>query len=315
MSRVDPLIPGEPVRRTAPATRRGRRVSPAAWAGGAVLLLLGLGAATARGPGPVPGWWPYRYDEVLPVHDAGRPSWRHPLGQDSAGHDYLALVLRGLERSLTVCLVATAVALLVGLAVGALSGYRGGWVDAVLSRVTEVVFTMPAIVIAAVLGRYTGHLAERGIPDQVVLLGVVLGGLTWMTVARVVRAQSLQLRGSGFVEASAAAGAGTWFIVTRHLAGNLLGPLLAAAALVAGNVVLLEGALSYLGFGMQAPDTSLGLLVEQYQTAFGTRPWLLLVPGSLILVIVLAVHAVGEGLAPLADPPGARHRPGKGIRT
>ena len=293
---------------------RGGRASAGAWAGGGVLLLLGLAAVTGRGAGPLPRWWPHRYDQVLPVLDAGRPSWAHPLGQDTAGHDYLALVLRGLERSLTVCLVATVIALLVGVTAGALSGYRRGWLDAVLSRGTEVALTLPAVVIAAVLGRYTDTLAGRWFLDPVLLLGVVIGAVTWMTVARVVRAQTLRLRVSGFVEASVAAGAGTWFILTRHLAGNLLGPVLASAALVAGNAVLLESALSYLGFGVQAPDVSLGQLVDRYQAAFGTRPVLLLVPGLLILVIVLAVHALGEGLAPLADPRTPRRRPGRTAR-
>ena len=294
--------------------RRGR-VLPAAWAGGAVLLVLGLGAVTARGLGPVPGWWPHRYDDLQPVTGGGRPSALHPLGQDSAGHDYLALVLRGLERSLTVCLLATAVALLLGLAVGLLSGYRRGWVDGLLSRATELVFTLPALVIAAVLGRYTSHLADRWFVDPVLLLGVVIGALNWMTLARVVRAQTLQLRGSGFVEASVAAGASSWFVLTRHLAGNLLGPVLAAAALVAGNAVLLESALSYLGFGVQPPDTSLGLLVDRYQASFGTRPWLLVTPGALIVTIVLAVHALAEGLAPLADPRTVRRGPRRKARA
>lgn len=299
-----------------------RRVRPVAWVAGLLLIGLALAAWTADGLGPLPGWWPYRHEQLPPLVDGGRPTLNlipfssdfglgpHPLGQLQTGQDFLAIVLRGLRRSLIVCLVATGVALVIGVGVGVLSGYLRGWVDAALTRVTELAFIVPAVVIAAVLGRFSARLADGWAVDPAVLLGVVIGAMTWMTLARVVRAQTLHLRTSGFVRASAALGAGPGFIIGRHIIAHLSGPVLAATALVAGNAVLLESALSYLGFGVQRPDTSLGLLVDEYGNTATTRPWLLLPPGLGILILVLAVHALAEGLAPLADPrTPARLRP------
>lgn len=308
-----------------PGSTRRRRFRMAGWVAGAVLLVLALGPVTALGAGPLPGWWPHRFADVLPMTGAGRPTLQpnpfapgfglgpHPFGQDDVGHDYFALTLRGLQRSLFVCLVTSVVAALTGVGIGVTAANRGGLVDSALMRLTDLALTLPAIAVAAVLGRYSGELGPALRVPPTLLLGVVLGLLIWMPVARVVRISALQVEASGYVEAARAMGASGWHIVTRHVLPNVSAPALVGTVLIAANAVALESGLSYLGLGVQPPDTSLGSLVNLYQSAVFTRPWLVVIPAAGILLLVLALNAIGDAIEAALDP-RARGLDGGGLR-
>jgi peptide/nickel transport system permease protein len=199
--------------------------------------------------------------------------------------------------ALTVGLISTAI----GVLTGALAGFFRSWVESVLMRITDVFLTMPLLLIAAVVGRIGGD----GGPMQLALL---LGLLVWMSLARLVRGEFLSLREKEFVEAARAMGASSWRIIFRHILPNSVGTIIVNATLTIAAAILLETALSFLGFGVQDPDTSLGQLVADYQTAFSTRPWLFWWPGLFIIAIALSVNFVGDGLRDAFDPKQTRVR-------
>lgn len=259
----------------------------------AVLVVL---AVTSIGVGPVPGWWPHGYatpEAIGPGH--GAPSWSHPFGQDTIGIDYFALTMRGVQRSLLIAVVVGAVSTVVGTVVGALAGYLRGPTEAVLMRSTDVMLMIPTLVIAAVVGRRFGA-------SGALALGLMLGLVTWMPLARIVRAEFLSIREKEFVEAARALGAGPVRIMVRHIVPNAAGVIVVGATLATAQAILLESALSYLNLGVRPPDTSLGLLIDEYQSAFWSRPWLFWWPGLFIIVIALAVTFIGDGLRDASDP-------------
>ncbi len=273
---------------------------------GVVLVL----AFTSIGFGPVPGWWDTSYLATAEVVDGGRPTLRvvpsflggdglslgaHPFGQDNIGKDYFALTMRGAQQSITIAFIVGIVATLVGSVVGAVAGYFRGRVETVLMRFTDVMITIPLVVIAAVVGRMAGNAG-------IVVLGVVLGLVVWTQLARLVRGEFLSLREKEFVEAARALGTRPMRIIFRHIMPNAIGVIIVSATLTIASAVLLETALSFLGFGVQKPDTSLGLLVSDYRSAMLTRPWLFWWPGVFIILIALAVNFIGDGLRDAFDP-------------
>ncbi len=276
----------------------------------AVLIIVLLLATTSIGVLGIPGWWKYGYVESGIVVNRGAPTlsvvptflggdglaWgEHPFGQDDLGRDYFALTMRGAQISLLIAFVVGIFSTVIGTVIGALAGYYRGRVETVLMRFTDVIITIPVLVIAAVLGQKYGN----GGP---VVLALVVGSVTWMTLARLVRGEFLSLREKEFVEAARALGAKPTRIIFRHIMPNTVGVITVAATLSVATAILLETALSYLGFGVRAPDTSLGLLVSTYQNAFTTRPWLFWWPGLFIVVIALCVNFIGDGLRDAFDP-------------
>lgn len=276
----------------------------------AVLIIVLLLATTSIGVLGIPGWWKYGYVESGIVVNRGAPTlsvvptflggdglaWgEHPFGQDDLGRDYFALTMRGAQISLLIAFVVGLFSTVIGTVIGALAGYYRGKVETVLMRFTDVIITIPVLVIAAVLGQKYGN----GGP---VVLALVVGSVTWMTLARLVRGEFLSLREKEFVEAARALGAKPTRIIFRHIMPNTVGVITVAATLSVATAILLETALSYLGFGVRAPDTSLGLLVSTYQNAFTTRPWLFWWPGLFIVVIALCVNFIGDGLRDAFDP-------------
>lgn len=276
----------------------------------AVLIIVLLLATTSIGVLGIPGWWKYGYVESGIVVNRGVPTlsvvptflggdglaWgEHPFGQDDLGRDYFALTMRGAQISLLIAFVVGLFSTVIGTVIGALAGYYRGKVETVLMRFTDVIITIPVLVIAAVLGQKYGN----GGP---VVLALVVGSVTWMTLARLVRGEFLSLREKEFVEAARALGAKPTRIIFRHIMPNTVGVITVAATLSVATAILLETALSYLGFGVRAPDTSLGLLVSTYQNAFTTRPWLFWWPGLFIVVIALCVNFIGDGLRDAFDP-------------
>ncbi|MFC4554093.1 ABC transporter permease [Georgenia faecalis] len=269
----------------------------------AVLVFVTLLAYTSIGFGPFPGWWKHGYTLAGSVVDGGKPTlslWpfrigEHPFGQDNSGKDFFALVMRGTQRSLIIAFVVGIVSTIVGTVIGALAGYFRGWVEAVLMRITDLFIVIPLLVLAAVLGQMTGG-------NNIWLLAAVLGIVTWTGLARLVRGEVLSLREREFVAAARAVGTSPARIVVKHILPNTLGTIIVSATLSIASAILLETSLSFLGFGVNPPDTSLGVLISTYQNSFTSRPWLFWWPGIFILAIALSVNFIGDGLRDAFDP-------------
>jgi peptide/nickel transport system permease protein len=203
--------------------------------------------------------------------------------------------MRGTQFSLTIAFAVGIISTVVGTLIGALAGFYRGWIEAVLMRMTDVFIVIPLLAVAAVLGQMAGGSGILG-------LALVLGLITWTGLARLVRGEVLSLRERDFVFAAQAVGTSPWRIISRHVLPNAVGVIIVSATLSISSAILLETSLSFLGFGVQAPDTSLGTLISDYQSAFATRPWLFWWPGLMILTIALCVNFIGDGLRDAFDP-------------
>jgi ABC-type dipeptide/oligopeptide/nickel transport system permease subunit len=247
------------------------------------------------------GGWLWKYSVAdLTSDESVPPSWDHPFGTDAAGHDTFAQVLRGTQISIGISVLVTVFATVIGTTWGATAGYYGGRLDTVMMRIADLVLTLPFLAVAAVLGHNVG--------GSWWLIAVVIGGLYWAYVARVARGVVLSLREKEFVEAARAIGAKDARIIFRHLMPNAFGSIIVNATVLVSLAILLETALSYLGFGVRPPDTSLGLLVSEAQTAVETRPWLFFFPGLFIILIALTINFIGDGLRDALDPQQTRVR-------
>jgi ABC-type dipeptide/oligopeptide/nickel transport system permease subunit len=280
-----------------------------------VFLFVVFLAFTAIGFAGIPGWWDQSYADSGTVVDGGRmtldvfPAFidgdgvqigNHPFGQDDVGRDYFAVTMRGAQRSLTIALLCGLTATVMGVLVGALSGFFRGATESFLMRMTDLFLTIPLLVTAAVVGRNAGGGA--------VVLAILLGLLIWTGLARLVRGEFLSLREKEFVEAARAMGASNSRIMFKHLLPNTMGTIIVSATLTIAAAILLETALSFLGLGVQSPDTSLGKMISDYQESFQTRPWLFWWPGLFIVAIALSVNFIGDGLRDAFDPKQTRVR-------
>jgi ABC-type dipeptide/oligopeptide/nickel transport system permease subunit len=247
-------------------------------------------------------FWKYGYADITDQFSTP-PSLEHPMGTDDIGHDTMAQVLRGAQKSVQVALLVAFLATTIGAVIGALAGYYRGWVDSALMRFTDLVLTIPAIAILAVLASVVASEAGNWF-----FIGLVLALLQWTYIARVVRGTFLSLREKEFVEAARALGASDARIMFRHLLPNATGSIIVNATVTVAVAILLETALSYLGLGIKPPDTSLGLLISTGQQAATTRPWLFYFPGLIIVIIALTINFVGDGLRDAFDPTQTRVR-------
>ena len=243
--------------------------------------------------------WTYGIEDLTPEVSES-VSRKHPFGTDNLGHDYFALVLRGTQQSIKIAVTLALIAGILGTIWGAVSGFYRGAVDTVMMRIADLFLTLPLIAVAAVLGHNVG--------GTWYLIAFVIGGLSWAGMSRVVRGTVLSLREKEFIEAARALGASDLRIIARHLVPNTLGPIIVNMSILVAVGILVETALSFLGFGVTPPDTSLGLLVSQNQTAAATRPWLFYFPGLFIIVIALTVNFIGDGLRDAFDPQQTRMR-------
>jgi ABC-type dipeptide/oligopeptide/nickel transport system permease subunit len=244
--------------------------------------------------------WKYSYKDL--TSDASQaPSWDHPFGTDQLGRDYFAQVLHGAQKSLLIAVIVALLSTTIGVLIGAISGYFRGWLDNSLMRLVDLILTIPVIAIGACLGRLL-HGGDWW------LLAIILSTVLWTSTARIIRGEFLSLREKEFVEAARAIGAKDRRIIFKHILPNVVGPMIVSATLVVATAILLETALSYLGLGVKRPDTSLGLLVSDYQTAFQSRPWLFWFPGLFIIVIALSINFIGDGLRDAFDPKQTRVR-------
>ncbi|HEX5594722.1 MAG TPA: ABC transporter permease [Micromonosporaceae bacterium] len=245
--------------------------------------------------------WQYQYDTITDDLSQG-PSLRHPFGTDMIGHDTFAQVMRGTQQSIKIAISIALIGTVFGTVFGAIAGLYGGKLDFFMMRLVDVFLTLPAIAVAAAV-------AAKGFGEgQWWAIAVILGALTWPYVSRVVRGVVLSLREQEFIEAARAVGAGNVRIIARHLLPNALGPIIVVATLTVAAGILTETALSFLGVGVQSPDTSLGLLVSINKDAVGTRPWLFYFPGLFIIIIALTINFIGDGLRDAFDPKQTRVR-------
>ncbi|SDR92360.1 peptide/nickel transport system permease protein [Nocardioides scoriae] len=273
------------------------------------LALVALLAYSSIGVLGIPGWWKFNHFTPGEVVNGGAPTMHmptwlggsgfvigdHPFGQDEIGRDVFARVMKGTQTSLNVMVVISVLAALLGMVVGALSGYFRGGIDQGLMRLTDLFLTFPVIVIGAVLGKLAGGAGPF-------FLAVALGAVSWPTLARLVRGEFLSLREREFVDAAKVAGASSFRIMRKHMIPNAMGVIIVNTTLLASAAVLLETALSYLGFGIKSPDVSLGTMIDEYQSAFATRPFLFWWPGLFIIIIALSVNFIGDGLRDAFDP-------------
>ncbi|MDO4898706.1 MAG: ABC transporter permease [Rothia sp. (in: high G+C Gram-positive bacteria)] len=274
-----------------------------------VLIIILLLAVTSIGVGPIPGWWRYNHTEMLPMVNGAAPSSTHWFGQDATGRDLFAMTMRGIQNTFLVVIIITSIAGFLGVLFGGLAGYYRGWVEAVIMRFTDMVIIIPLILLTAVLGKLAGSYFH-GIWNTI-MFGVIVGLLFWSSLARLVRAEFLTLREREFVDAARLAGASDLRIIFKHILPNAIGVVTVNVSLMMSSAILTETALSYLGFGIKAPDWSLGSLISENQSAFATRPWLFWFPGLFILTVSLAVNFIGDGLRDAFDPRQKKFNPKK----
>ncbi|MCA9677306.1 MAG: ABC transporter permease [Kofleriaceae bacterium] len=229
------------------------------------------------------------------AYGARGPTWQHWLGTDPLGRDMMVRVMLGGRLALAVALVATAVALVLGVGWGAVAGYVGGRVDDVMMRIVDVLYGFPVVVFIIVVMSVIGT-------HSLVVLFALIGAVSWMTMARIVRGQIMSLRHQEFVEAARALGAGPGRIIVRHLLPNSLGPIIVYATLSLPYVMLTEAFLSFLGLGVQAPQASWGTLVAEGAEKMVVYPWLLIGPGLLMAATIFALNFLGDGLRDALDP-------------
>lgn len=240
---------------------------------------------------------PYAFDEFDFEYIVQGPTreGNHFFGTDQLGRDYLSRVIFALRTSLWVALLVAGLATFIGTVVGAVAGYYGGLVDNLLMRLVDLILVVPFLAVLLVLSAYLGE----GKPLRV---GIILGLLVWVGLARVVRGVFLSLREKEFVEAARAAGAGDARIMFRHMLPSTVGPIVVTMTLLVATAILLEAALSFLGFGVQPPTPALGKLIGEGAGEGFESWWLVTFPGLVIVILALAVNFIGDGLRDALDP-------------
>ena len=284
------------------------------------IIVIALLSFSSMGAFGLPGWWHIQnYTSTGEgIVNGARPtlSWSglglHPFGQDSIGRDNFALVMKGVQTSLLVMTIMGLMTLIIGTVVGALAGYYRGRVDTFLMRFTDLVITLPLIVLGAVMGKLVNEIPDRlhataAMRESIrsnmpLMLAMFLGLILWPGMARLVRSEFMSLREREFVDSARVAGASDWRIITKHILPNAISVIIVNTTLTMSAAVTLEAALSFLGFGISMPNVSLGFLISDNQTAFATRPWLFWWPGLFIILIALSVNFIGDGLRDAFDP-------------
>jgi oligopeptide transport system permease protein len=278
--------------------RRRLKRNRAAMAGIIILGLIALLALLA------PLLSPFAYDEINYDIIACAPSWwpaeaacrapGHIFGTDSVGRDMFVRVLFGARVSLAVGLVATLVSLLIGVLYGAVAGYLGGRIDSLMMRAVDILYSLPFVFFVIILM----VVFDRNF----ILLFVAIGAVEWLTMARIVRGQTLSIKHKEFIEAARAAGVGPLAIITRHVIPNVVGPVMVYVTLTVPGVILTESFLSFLGLGIQEPLTSWGVLISDGADQMETAPWMLLFPALFMAVTLFCFNYVGDGLRDALDP-------------
>jgi len=237
---------------------------------------------------------PYGYEDQNLMLGATPPSTEHWLGTDIFGRDMLTRIMYGGRVSLMVGFIATAVALVIGILWGAVAGFVGGRVDALMMRIVDIMYALPFMIFIVLLMVVFGR--------NILLLFVAIGAVEWLTMARIVRSQVMALRKQEFVEAAYSMGLSQWTIIRRHIIPNTLGPVIVYTTLTIPSVMLLEAFLSFLGLGIQPPQSSWGLLINYGVETMEEYPWLLIFPGITLSLTLFALNFLGDGLRDALDP-------------
>jgi len=271
--------------------QRFRRDRAAVWSG---WFLVAVAAVCFLSP------WiaPYPYMEQNLAHSAMAPSSAHWLGTDLLGRDVLSRLLQGGMISLFVGLIATAVALVLGICYGVVAAEIGGRAEDLLMRGVDVVSTLPLTLIVI--------LATVVFGQNLPMIFLAVGGVSWLTMARIIRNQTRELKGSQFVQAAESLGQSRWGIFRRHYLPNLAGTIAVCATLTVPGVMLLEAFVSFLGLGVKAPMTSWGLMIKEGADIMEECPWLLVSPSVVFALTLLSLNFLGDGLRDAFDPRSSR---------
>ncbi len=256
--------------------------------GGALLIFIVFGALLA------PSITPYEPDKTAVLNRLESPSRAHWMGTDELGRDVFTRLMYGGRISLLVGVASIGVTLIVGILIGALAGFRGGVLDSLLMRFTDVMISFPQIFVLILLVSFLGQNLQT--------IVIVLGLISWMPMARLVRAEMLSLKEKEFILAARSIGVTGLGIVLRHLLPNAVGPIIVAATLGVGAAIRSESGLSYLGLGLQPPTASWGTMLQNAQAQFMTAPWTAIFPGLMIFLTVISINFLGDGLRDAMDP-------------
>ena len=235
-------------------------------------------------------------DTVFWEYMQEKPKWENGLlfGTDANGRDMLVRTLYGGRISLSVAILATMVALIIGVTYGAISGYIGGRTDAVMMRFVDILYSIPFMFVVILLVVIFGR--------SILMIYLALGLVEWLDMARIVRGQTLSLKHKEFIQSAKAMGVGHWTIITRHIIPNAIGPVVVYVTLTIPKVILIESFLSFLGLGVQEPETSWGVLISEGAAIMEVAWWMLLFPSLFLVVCLFAFNFLGDGLRDAFDP-------------
>jgi peptide/nickel transport system permease protein len=277
------------------AWKRFRR-HPGAVIGAIVLTLLILASVFAN-------LSPYNPEKSDIKNKNQPPSLEHPFGTDGLGRDLLTRSLYGGRVSLSVGMMVVGITLSIGVPVGSIAGYYGGWIDNVLMRIIDATLSIPSLMFLILLAAI---LRETDLPfvraNSVMTIAVVLGALSWPTVARLVRAVFLTFREMEYVKAAHALGASAPRIILKEILPNGFGPIIVESTLGVGYAIMEESGLSFLGFGIMPPTPSWGNMLNNAQAHLTTYPWLAIFPGLMIFLTIISINFIGDGLRDALDP-------------
>ena len=237
---------------------------------------------------------PYEFDAIDLRNTRQPPSLDHLMGTDDLGRDAFTRLLYGGRISLTVGIFAALVATTIGAVLGAVAGFYGGGTDNVLMRFTEVIIAIPSLPLLIILSSYT--------QASVVVIILIIGLLSWMATARIVRGSVHSVKRQDFVMAARMMGCRNATIIGRHIIPNVMGPIIVGATLGVGAAIIIESSLSFLGLGISPPTPTWGNMLQDSQSTMATKPWLTIFPGLAILITVLCINFLGEGLHDALDP-------------
>ncbi len=250
----------------------------------------------------LPPLLPWSYTDLDFYNLQSPPSPEHWFGTNALGQDLLAQILRGMQKSMLIGLCVAVISTAIAAAVGSIAGYFGGWRDRVLMWFVDLLLVVPSFILIAIITPRTKNSAN------IALLIVLLAGFSWMVSSRMVRGLTMSLREREFVRAARYMGVPSWRIITRHIVPNVASILIIDTALIVGVAILAETGLSFLGFGVQPPDVSLGTLIADGTTSATTFPWVFLFPAGVLVLILVCANLTGDGLRDALDPGSANLR-------
>ena len=266
--------------------RRHRAATASLWVLGVITVLAIL----------VPEFWPNSLDEVNWDYIQSPPTTEKILwfGTDVNGRDMFSRTFYGARISLTIGVLTTLVALIIGVLYGAIAGYRAGAVGDVMMRVVDVLYSLPTLFFVIILVTVFGN--------NFLLIFICIGAVEWLTLARIVRGQTLSIREKEYVESALAAGLSTPTILLKYIIPNVIGPVIVYVTLLIPINIIVESYLSFLGLGVQEPFTSWGRLISQGADEIGTAPWLLIIPAAFLVITLFCFNFIGDGLRDSLDP-------------